>query len=481
MDIYILSLMIVFVSAGALLGMFLYAELTKKKYKKSKEEALAAYTDALTGLGNRHRFNKAIAEMIKHPEHKFSLCFLDLDDFKQINDNMGHDAGDELLIELGKRLKESVSGKGEVFRLGGDEYAIIIVGADSKLEVETIVKRIQRSVVKPVYIRNTTVNLEYSLGIARFPEDSQNANELINFADSAMYFVKESGKSNYYFHNEALKAQTDNNRRMENELKSAYKNNEFGIDYQPRIDMINTARVWLEAFLYWKHPLIGKLNAAYFVKYAESTGLVISLDQYIIEDSLEKITKLKSSGYEDVYIATNISLRHFQRKDFVEKLCIILERGGEATSHLMLQITGELDMAKIETYKVMFDKIKKYGVKLSINNFTVNYEQLDLLNRLDIDEVKISAEYLISNSIFNKDVLKDIVVLSKDLGYKILINKVSDETTFKEVTKYPVNCLQGNYIYPVINEVDVEKFLSEFYKNKEKSDVVKKVSKKLKK
>lgn len=227
MNIYILSLMVIFVSAGALLGMFLYAELTKRKYKKSKEEALAAYTDALTGLGNRHRFNKVIAEMIKHPESKFSLCFLDLDDFKQINDNMGHDAGDELLIELGKRLKESVSGKGEVFRLGGDEYAIIIVGADSKLEVETIVKRIQRSVVKPVYIRNTTVNLEYSLGIARFPDDSQNANELINFADAAMYFVKESGKSNYYFHNEALKAQTDNNRRMENELKSAYKNNEF--------------------------------------------------------------------------------------------------------------------------------------------------------------------------------------------------------------------------------------------------------------
>lgn len=217
------------------------------------------------------------------------------------------------------------------------------------------------------------------------------------------------------------------------------------------------------------------------MKYAESTGLVISLDQYIIEDSLEKIAKLKSTGYEDVYIATNISLRHFQRKDFVEKLCIILERGGEATSHLMLQITGELDMAKIEMYKVMFDKIKKYGVKLSINNFTVNYEQLDLLNRLDIDEVKISAEYLVSNSIFNKDVLKDIIMLSKDLGYKILINKVSDEITFKEVTKYPVNCLQGNYIYPVINEVDVEKFLSEFYKNKENSTDTKKVLKKLKK
>lgn len=478
MDIYIISLIVVYVSSGALLGMFMYAELTKRKYKKSKQEAVAAYTDALTGLGNRYRFNRVMAEMIKHPDRKFSLCFLDLDDFKQINDNMGHDAGDELLIELGKRLKESISGHGEVFRLGGDEYALIIVGTDTKLEVETIVKRVQRSVVKPVFIRNTTVNLEYSLGIACFPEDSQNANELINFADAAMYFVKESGKSNYYFHNEALKAQTENNRRMENELKSAYKNNEFGIDYQPRIDLVNAGRVWLEAFLFWKHPLIGKLSAAYFLKYAESTGLVISLDQYIIENSLEKIDKLSREGFNDVYIATNISLRHFQRKDFIEKICLILERGGKNSEHLMLQITGELDMGKIETYKAMFDKIKQYGVKLSINNFSVNYEQLDLLNRLNIDEIKISSEYLVSNSIFNKDVLKDIVILSKDLGYKILINKVSDEATFKEVVKYPVNCVQGNYIYPIISDDDVVDFLKDFEKKNSKSTTRKKLTKK---
>lgn len=478
MEIYIISLIVVYVSSGALLGMFLYAELTKKKYRRSRQEAVAAYTDALTGLGNRYRFNRVMAEMVKHTEKKFSLCFLDLDDFKQINDNMGHDAGDELLVELGRRLKESIFGKGEVFRLGGDEYAIIIVGASSKLEVETIVKRIQRSVVKPVHIRNTTINLEYSLGIACFPEDSVNANELINFADAAMYFVKESGKSNYYFHNDALKAQSENNRRMENELKLAYSNNEFGIHYQPRIDIKNTKKVWLEAFLYWKHPLIGELRAAYFLKYAEATGLVISLDQYIIKESLKKIAKLNANGNDNVYVAINVSLRHFQRKDFVEQLCSILEENKEVTKYLMLQITGELDMSKVETYKVMFEKIKKYKVKLSINYFNINYEKLDLLKRLDVDEIKLSAEFLDSNSIFKKNVLKDIVALSKDLGYDILINRVSDEETYNEVVKYPVNCLQGNYIYPVIKESEIEKFLFEFREKEKKTTATKKVTKK---
>lgn len=474
MDIYIISLISIYVSAGALIGMFLYAEITKRKLKKSKQEAAAAYIDALTGLGNRFKFNKVLAEMIKHPEEKFSLCFLDLDDFKHINDNMGHDAGDELLIELGKRLKESIKDHGEVFRLGGDEYALIIVGADTKLEVETIVKRVQRSVVKPILIRNNTVNLEYSLGIARFPEDSQDANEIVNFADAAMYFVKESGKSSYYFHNEALKAKTDNKRRMENELKAAYLNNEFGIDYQPRLDVKHPDKIWLESFLYWNHPMIGKLKAEYFMSYAETTGLVIGLDQYVIENSIKKLEKFSRSGFNNICIAINISLRHFQRKDFVDKLCNILETNKVREGSLMFQIKDSIDTYKIEEYKVMFEKIRKLGAKISINNLSIRYEELDLLNRLKIDEIKINSEFLVSNSIFKKSVLKHIINLCKDLGYEILVTKISDEDTLQEILKYPINRVQGFYIYPVIEDNKIDEFISNYTKSQVKKMIGKK-------
>lgn len=478
MDIYIFSVILVYVSFGILLGVFIYAELIKRKYKKSRQEAIAAYVDALTGLGNRYKFNKVMYEMIKHPDKKFALCFLDLDDFKQINDNLGHDAGDELLIELGKRLKKSIVGHGEVFRLGGDEYALIITGADSKLEVETIVKRVQRNVVEPMLIHNTTVNLEYSLGIARFPEDSVNASELVNFADTAMYFVKESGKSSYYFHNEALKSQAENNRRMENELKAAYKNNEFGIDYQPRIDLKEHGRIWLETFFYWNHPMIGKLRAEYFLKYAETTGLVIELDEYIIQDSIRKLKEFKTKGYSNVFIAINLSLRHFKRKDFIDRICNILAESSEENNNILFQITEEIDVLKVEQYKVLFEKIKKYGVKISINNFGINYNKMDLLNRLKIDEIKISADYLTSNSIFNEDVLKDIVVLSKDLGYEVLVSKISDETTFKKVIKYPVNRVQGNYIYPVVGSDELHSFFEEYSKKSYVSKITRKSSEK---
>lgn len=448
------------------LGMIAYGYSAKSKIEESKDAAQAAYIDALTGLGNRHKFNKVINEMVKHEDKKFALCFLDLDDFKHINDNMGHDAGDELLIELGKRLDDGLADHGEVFRLGGDEYALIITNIDSKLEVETIVKRVQRNVVRPVDIRGNEVNLEYSLGVAMFPEDTKDSVQLVNFADSAMYYIKESGKSDYYFHNAALRSKTENKKRMEIELKQAYENKEFGIDYQPRINLKKADEIWLEAFLYWNHPMVGKLKAEYFLKFAESIGLIINIDEIMIEQAIIKLNKLRQDGYKNVNVAMNISLRHFQRKDFVDELCKIFERNPFAEGSLMLQITDTIDVDKIENYKVMFDKVKKYGVKISVANFEIKHEIMDMFKRLQIDEVKVSSRYVDSNSIFNPNVLKDIVTLATDLGYQIVITRIEDEITLKKVLKLKVDMIQGNYLFSVMEEKDLINFLEAIKQNK---------------
>ena len=453
--IQILSGFIIF-----LLGMIAYGYTAKSKIEESKDAAQAAYIDALTKLGNRHKFNRIINEMVKHEDNKFALCFLDLDDFKHINDNMGHDAGDELLIELGKRLVDGLAGHGEVFRLGGDEYALIITGADSKLEVETIIKRVQRNVVRPIDIRGNKVNLDYSLGIAMFPEDSTDSVQLVNFADSAMYYIKESGKNDYYFHNVALRSKTENKKRMEIELKQAYDNREFGIDYQPRVNLKKPDQVWLEAFLFWNHPMVGKLKAEYFLKFAESIGLIIAIDELMIEQAIVKLNKLRKEGFNNVNIAMNVSLRHFQRKDFAERLCKILEKNPFEKGSLMLQITDTIDVDKIENYKVMFDKVRKYGVKISVANFEIKHETLDMFKRLQIDEVKISSKYIDSNSIFDNNVLKDIVTLTRDLGYDVAITRIDDEETLKKILKLKVDTVQGNYLFNLMDDKDLMEFLS---------------------
>ena len=441
------------------LGMITYAYTVKSKIEESKDAAQAAYIDALTKLGNRYKFNKVINEMVKHEEEKFALCFLDLDDFKHINDNMGHDAGDELLIELGRRLVDGVADHGQVFRLGGDEYALIITGANSRLEVETIVKRVQRNVVRPVDIRGNKINLEYSLGVAMFPEDTTDSVQLVNFADSAMYHIKESGKSDYYFHNPALRAKSENKKRMEIELKQAFENKEFGIDFQPRVNIKNPKEIWLEAFLYWNHPVVGKLRAAYFLKFAESIGLIIGIDELMIVEAINKINSLREMGFKNINMAMNISLRHFQRKDFVDRLCKLFERNPFPEGSLMLQITDTIDVDKIENYKVMFDKVRKFGVKISVSNFQIKHEIMDMFKRLQIDEVKVSSEYVGSNSIFDTNVLKDIVTLARDLGYQIIITRIEDEETLKKISKLKVDMIQGNYLSNIMEEKELMEFL----------------------
>ena len=461
MELQVTTIMLQILGAIALflIGMLAHKSFVKTELTENKNVAQAAYIDALTGLGNRHKFNKVISEMVKHEENKFALCFLDLDDFKHINDNMGHDAGDELLIELGKRLVEGVEDHGQVFRLGGDEYALIITNADSKLEVETVVKRVKRNVAKPIDLRGNIVNLEYSLGVAMFPEDSKDSVQLVNFADSAMYYIKESGKSDYYFHNAALRAQTENKKRMEKELKLAYENKEFGIDYQPRINLKKSKEIWLETFLYWKHPVVGKLRAEYFLKFAESIGLVIGIDEIMIERAILKIRELNEAGFKNINMAINISIRHFQRKDFVERLCKIFEKNKEQSKCIMLQITNNIGVEKIENYKLMFEKIREYGVKISISNFEIKHEVLDMFKRLNLDEIKISSKFLDSNSIFNVNVLKDIVTLSKDLGYQVVITRIEDEETLSKVLKLKVDMIQGNYLFNIMEEKDLKEYL----------------------
>lgn len=458
------------------LGMIAYGYTAKSKLEESKDAAHAAYIDALTKLGNRHKFNKVINEMVKHEDKKFALCFLDLDDFKHINDNMGHDAGDELLIELGRRLVDGVADHGEVFRLGGDEYALIITGADSRLDVETIVKRVQRNVVKPVDIRGNKVNLEYSLGVAMFPEDTTDSVQLVNFADSAMYHIKESGKSDYYFHNEALRSKTENKKRMELELKQAFENKEFGIDYQPRVNLKEPKKIWLEAFLYLNHPMVGKLRAEYFLKFAEAIGLIIGIDELMIEQAITKLNKLKKQGYSNVNIAMNVSLRHFQRKDFAERLCKIFENNPIEKDSLMLQITDTIDVDKIENYKVMFDKVREYGVKISVANFEIKHEIMDMFRRLQIDEVKVSSKYIDSNSIFSPNVLKDIVTLARDLKYDIVITQIEDEVTLNKILKLKVDMIQGNYLFNIMDDNDLLEFLKSL---KQKSKPSKKNNEKI--
>ena len=450
------------------LGMLLYRYSILYKLRESKVVSEAAYKDALTGKSNRYKFNEVIQTLVKNLDNKFALCFLDLDGFKHINDNMGHDAGDELLIKLADALESAMPNDGEVFRLGGDEFAIIFNNIKNREEVEQKVIKVNEAVRKPMLVRDTVINLEYSLGIAIFPDDSKDGVELTNFADAAMYHVKETGKNGYYFHNESLKAKIGNKVKMENDLKSAYENNEFNIDFQPRINVKESDDIWFEALLYWNHPTLGKLRAQYFLSFIESIGLIINVDELVLEKSIDKLLELKNKGYNNVKIAMNMSLRHFMRTDFIERICSILSKRKFDNGSIMIEITDLIDEGKIESYKLKMDKLKEYGVKISVNNLDVKYEIMSLFKKLPVDEVKVSAEYVEKSSMFNSSVLSDIVELGKDLYYEVTVVKIENDRELERALSCKVDKVQGNYIYRPIDECELDDFLKEYSSIREK-------------
>lgn len=453
---------ILLVLCSACLGMIMYRNSIKYKLRENKAVEEAAYKDALTGRGNRHKFNQVIQELVVDTNSKFALCVLDLDGFKHINDNMGHDAGDELLINLADALGSAMPENGEVFRLGGDEFAILYKNIKSKDEVESSVKAVNEAVKVPMIVRGTTINLEYSLGVAIFPDDSKDYVELLNFADAAMYHVKETGKNGYYFHNESLKAKSENKSKMENDLKKAYENKEFNIDFQPRVNVKDSNEIWLEALLYWNHATLGKLRAQYFLNYIENIGLIINVDELVLEKSIDKLVELKANGYPNVKIAMNLSLRHFMRTDFVDRLCSILKKKTFDAGSLMIEITDLIDDTKIEDYKLKMDKLKEYGVKISVNNLDIKYEIMSLFKKLPIDEVKVSAEYVEKSSQFNRAVLSDIVELGKDLYYEVTVVKVENDRELARALKCKVDKIQGNYIYRHLDEHELYEFLGKY-------------------
>lgn len=441
------------------IGMIVYRFSIIYKLKSSKAVELAAYTDQLTKKGNRYKFNSVMDDLIKDEDSRFALCFMDLDGFKHINDNMGHDAGDELLIKLSDLLAKNMPSNGEVFRLGGDEFAIVIKRISDREEVEKTLKKIEDGIKVPIQISGSTVTLEYSLGIAIFPDDSKSREELINYADTAMYHVKETGKNSYYFHNESLKSRAENKSKMERDMKKAFEKGAFDIDFQPRLSVKNSDEIWLEALLYWKHETLGKLRAEYFISYAEAVGLIISIDELALIKSIQKLKDLKEKGYTNVRIALNMSLRHFMRKDFLNRLCDILDRNKIDPGTIMFEITDNIEISKIEEYRTMLDKMKTYGVKISINNLETKYEIMSLFKRLPVDEVKVSADYIDKGSTFNKNVLKDIVELGRDLYYQVTVIRIEQESVMLKAVEYGVDKLQGNHLFKPVDNDKITEFL----------------------
>lgn len=431
-----------------------------KSNKKSIEKQ--AYTDPLTGGKNRHLFMLDLDKLIKKGK-KFAICFLDLDGFKQINDTMGHDAGDELLIKLSDTFLQKLPKNACSYRLGGDEFSIVITDIKTTEDITNILDHLREELNVPFVIDNANISLEYSLGVSVFPEDSTSKKDLITYADDAMYYIKEHGKNDYYFHNKVLKAKLENRTKMERELKIAFENKQFGINFQPRISLKEKNKMSLEALLYWNHPVLGEIPSEYFIKQAEEMSLMIKLDEYVLKMACEKLNEIKEAKLIDgLSIAVNISNSHMKRKNFVKNLCDILEKYNISNGEIEIELTDDIDIKNITEYKYMFESLKNSGANIIINNLQVKHEAITLIKTLPIDKIKLVSKYVSKDSQIGKEILKDIIVLAKDLEYKVIVICVDEDRELEYAIRNGVDFVQGNLICKVIKRKDVYEFLNNY-------------------
>lgn len=470
--IKVIEVLVVFLS-----GMISYKFSILNTIREQKLIKKQAYTDPLTGSGNRQLFLKVTDELIKKGK-KFALCFLDLDGFKQINDTLGHDAGDELLIQLYSILSHELKGKsGVAYRLGGDEFAIILNKFETTEDIADILDALKEAFSKPIAIENRNIMLEYSLGVAIYPIDADNRKDLLSYADDAMYYIKEHGKNSYYFHNKVLKAKLNNKNKMDIDLKKAYFENQFDISLQPRVNIADTSIMFFEALVYWNHPILGYLKAEYFIDQAEDLGIIIKLDEFVLKKCCEKIQEMKQKGYNNIKIAINISNRHAKRADFVDNLCNILNSYSISKGEIQIELTDIIKESEIEEQKIMLERLKQCGVDICITSVILDYELSNLVRQLSINEVKVNGRYIQPESKFSADVLNDIIKISKDLGYLVTVTHIDNKEEFKKLLPISIDKIQGNYISERLKIEDLEKFILNYDEYRSKIDTIIKYTK----
>ena len=441
-----------------LVGMIIYRFSIFKKLSEGKVIKKQVETDSLTGRGNRMRFLKDIDSAISIGK-KFAVCFFDLDGFKHINDTMGHDAGDKLLIKLAEALEKSLPKNCNSYRLGGDEFGILIKDINTAYDISKVLDKLKKDLLIPINISGADIVLEYSLGISIYPTDGVTQNELIAYADDAMYYIKEHGKNSYYFHNSVLKAKLNNKKKMETDLKASYKKDDFDVEFQPRINLKNLDEIYLETFIFWNHPVLGKLNSEYFIKQAEEIGVIIHLDEIVLRKVCEKIKKLNENNIRNVKFGINISNAHSKRHDFVDKICEIIKEYNIEDGQLQIEVNNTIDIKNMQNYRYIITKLKELGVSICISNYEVKYDMLKIFKQLDIDEVKINSGYINDND-FKKDTFENLIKLSNSLNFSTSIICIENNKDIKESIKGGANKIQGNYLAGKILFKDLDKFIA---------------------
>ncbi len=409
-----------------------------------------AHHDSLTKLPNRTLFNDRLEQGLEKAKRKkmnLALLFLDLDHFKEINDSLGHDTGDKLLIQVTHRLKENIRKGDTLARLGGDEFIIIMEDYVSVQDTSLLAQKILKILVEPFYIDGRIFYISVSIGISLYPQDGVIVDDLLKYADTAMYRAKDEGRNNFQFYSSDMTELALERVSMVTSLRLGIKNDEFVVYYQPQIDASIGKIIGVEALVRWRHPTMGLLSPIKFITLAEETGLIKEIDYLVMQKAMQQISTWYKEGLEPGILALNLTMKQLECNNFIQILHHNMQSIDFKPEWLEFEVTEGQVMKKPEEAIVRLNQIAELGIGIAIDDFGTGYSSLSYLKRFPINKLKIDQSFVRDIPHDDEDVaiVKAIIALAQSLNLDLLAEGV--ETTVQKEFLLVNGCknIQGYY------------------------------------
>ncbi|MBN1472445.1 MAG: EAL domain-containing protein [Syntrophaceae bacterium] len=405
-------------------------DITERKQMEQELDYMATH-DALTGLPNRLLFTQLLNHAIQSAQrHKRQLAvfFIDLDRFKNINDTLGHKAGDQLLQEMATRFKQLVRNVDIVGRLGGDEFVMLIEEIKDSEHVSTLAHKILNTVIKPVVVEGEECRVTTSIGISLYPQDGETEQALMKNADMAMYFAKEEGRNNYQFYAKNIQIKAFERFSIESNLRRALERNELYLDYQAKLDLKTGVITGVEALLRWNNPSLGSITPTQFIPVAEETGMIVPIGRWVLKTACAQNVAWQRQGLSPVCMAVNLSLRQLTDNDLLKDIKAALDESGMDSNLLELEITESMVMHNPTRFIGVLNKIKDMGVRLAIDDFGTGYSSLAQIKHFPINTLKVDRSFIrnLPQDADDQAITEAIINMGKTLSLTVVAEGVEN-------------------------------------------------------
>jgi diguanylate cyclase (GGDEF)-like protein len=401
------------------------------------------------------------------------VLFLDLDNFKTINDSFGHTIGDALLTTVARRLRECTRETDTICRQGGDEFLIVLSNVSDADAATAIAVKILGSVEKPIHIEGNELSTSLSIGISVYPDDSKDVDTLLNLADTAMYSAKESGRNAYRFYTDQMNVDAHDHQHIRVGIRRALEHDEFVLHYQPQIDLSSGEVIGAEALIRWNHPEQGLLAPGRFMHVAEDSGLIVPMGDWVIREACRQAVEWQASGLPELVVAVNVSAMQFKRGDLEQSVLLALDESRLEPRFLELELTESILIQDTEKVLETVKRLKVHGLQLSIDDFGTGYSSLSYLKRFNVDTLKIDRSFVCDMATDPNDaiLIRTIIQMARSLGLKTIAEGIEDEHQLSFLRLQYCDVGQGYYFAKPMPADDFAEYLKRTQRNSNLADI----------